>query len=269
MRDKTLKKRNINFCKINKNQTIKRNFKKKEKIKILSPLIRFYDNDMLNIKQFKEQLKYVESIFVDNSPNKEILNGFPASSYTKNFLKLNTDNKFALYLKSFNNQEIGTDIGFSEKDAKKLKKWANMSNNEKVVVFDWDGCISTIEGIIIPSTQKMEEEYKHSGITDKDIAIYYAGGPKRFQMLNKLFQYLNKKHVRVFILKNNPSASCKSSDFINIGPKSRDNFYKVSRQIIPQINKEDILCGYDDNCIKPVTFLKNDYLRNVYFKNQV
>ena len=70
---------------------------------MVSPLIRFYDNDKLNIKHFKEQLKYVEPIFVDNSPNKEILNGFPASLYTTKFLEKYPDNKFALYLKSLNN----------------------------------------------------------------------------------------------------------------------------------------------------------------------
>ena len=254
---------NTNKNKNKKNKTIKR-----RNIKMLSPLIRFYDNDKLNIKHFKEQLKYVEPIFVDNSPNKEILNGFPASSYTTKFLEKNPDNKFALYLKSLNNREVGTDIGFSEKDAKNLKKWANKSSREKTVIFDWDGCLSTIEGIIIPNTLKMEEVYRQNGITDTDIAIYYAGGKKRFQMLKQIFQYLNKKKVRVFILTNNPTASCKIQSFSNIGPNSRDNFYKVARQIIPQINKEDILCGYDDDCVKPVTFLKNDYLRNVYFTIQ-
>lgn len=245
---------------------IKRDLTKRNKTNY--PLIRFYDNDMLNITQFKEQLKFIESIFVDNSPNKEILDGSIASLYTTKFLDKNPNNKYALYLNSLNNKEIGTDVGFSEKDAKNLKKWVNKITRKRVVVFDWDGCLSTIEGIILPSNIKMENEYKQNEITYKDIALYYAGGIKRFQMLKNLFKYLNKKKVRVFILTNNPSASCKiqTQSLLSIGPKSRDNFYKVVKQIIPQINKEDILCGFDDNYIKPVTFMKNNYLKYCYDK---
>jgi hypothetical protein len=106
-----------------KRDLIKNNLTKKNKTNY--SLIRFYDNDMLNITHFKEQLEFIESIFVDNSPNKEILDGSIASSYTTKFLDKNPNNKYALYLNLLNNKEIGTDVGFSEKDAKNLKKWAS------------------------------------------------------------------------------------------------------------------------------------------------
>ena len=226
-------------------------------ILVSSSSIRFYDNDMKNIKHFREKLPQVESIMVDNDKNKEILDGEANSLYTIKFLEKYPTNKFALYLKSINNKEIGTDIGFSKNDVKNLKQWVK-KNNKKAVIFDWDGCITTIEGIIIPTTNKEEDHFHNQKITDLEIALYYAGGTIRFNMLRNMFELLHKKNIHVFILTNNPTASTVKIN--NMGPNARDNFYKIAKQIIPQIHKDDILCGYDDDCFKPTTFLKNIFL---------
>ena len=214
---------------------------------------------MTHIKEFNNHLKNVKSIIVDNKSNKDILKGSSDNLYVSKFLEQYPDNKFAKYLKNKKYYEYQTNVGFSKKNAKSLKKWASLYG-EKIVIFDWDGCLSVIEGLYIPFNLKMEEEFEKMQITYDDIVIYYSGGIKRFEMLKNLFIELNNKNVRVFILTNNPVASSKNI----LGDSSKNNFYKLVKKIIPSINKDDILCGYDDNRIKPITFLKNDHLRNSY-----
>jgi hypothetical protein len=106
--------------------TIHKLFPLKPKIedKDLCCAIRFYDNFDEMIKQFKKTKKYVEAILVSSKPNREVMDGnINAALYTQQFLKLYPDNKFAKYLQSINNKEIGTNIGFSRDDARNLIKW--------------------------------------------------------------------------------------------------------------------------------------------------
>jgi len=230
--------------------------------KIISP-IRFYDNQTDIIKQFNSSLKYVDAFLVSNTPNREILKGNKNSyNYTSEFLKIYPENKFAQHLYSLKNRENGSCIGFSEKDAIELIKWANKLINNKVAIFDWDGTLSVIEGVVLPRTESEMKIYQYKNISFHEIAHYYCGTKYRFSWLRSMFEYLHNKNVEIFILTNNPIASTKK--IIGLGKESKNNFFRVAKEMIPCLKKENILCGYDTNGFKPDTFLKNKYLYNLY-----
>ena len=230
--------------------------------KITNP-IRFYDNQMDIIRQFNRALKYVDAFLVPNTPNNEILKGSKNSyNYTSEFLKLYPENKFAQHLYSLKNRENGTCIGFCEKDAIELTKWANKLINNKVAIFDWDGTLSVIEGIVLPTTESEMKMYQHKNIYFHEIAHYYCGTKYRFLWLKSMFEYLHNRNVEIFILTNNPIASTKKIN--GLGKESKNNFFRVAKEIIPCLKKENILCGYETNGFKPHTFLKNKYLYNLY-----
>lgn len=234
--------------------------------------IRFYDNQPDIIEQFQRAKKYVQAIQVSNSPNRDILRGNPdASLYTQQFLRIFPENRYAQYLSRMKNKEIQTNIGFSERDAQNLMIWASNSNiKTKVAIFDWDGTLSVIEGIILPPTKEVKNELKVLHITDYEIAAYYAGSVKRLIWLSNMFDFLHKKNVVIFILTNNPIAAShwKKMNDPGIGPLSRPSFYKVVKQFIPQIKEKNILCGFETDYFKPDTFSNNDYLREVYSRIQ-
>lgn len=225
--------------------------------------IRFYDNQMDIIRQFNNTLKYVDTFLVPNTPNREILKGSKQShNYTSEFLKKHPKNKFAQYLFSLKNRENGTCIGFSEKEAIELTRWANKLLKNKVAIFDWDGTLSVIEGIVLPTTKSEMKMYEHYNISFHEIAHYYCGTKYRFTWLKSMFEYLHNRNVEIFILTNNPIASTKRIN--GLGKESKNNFYRVVKEIIPCLKKENILCGYETNGFKPHTFLKHTYLYKLY-----
>jgi hypothetical protein len=264
---------------VKKNRSIKNNkpkINKTKKNKILKNKIvgeiRFYDNQMDIINQFNRSKKYVSAIQVSNNDNVEVLNGnYNYSLYTDIFLKLHPNNKYALYLKNNNYKETGSNIGFTYSDIDDLIEWSKRRDIvNKVVIFDWDGTLSVTEGIVIASTNEVEEEHKTYGITSFDIAMYYAGTMNRLNELKRMFNILHKKNVKVYILTNNPIATCNWTKYqkYGIGPQSRINFFKVVKEFIPQIKEDNILCGFDTNGFKPDTFFNNNYLRNLYYEIQ-
>ena len=227
--------------------------------------IRMYDNQEYIIYQFITSLPFINTIQVCNLPN-TILKGYNASLYTNSFLNLYPDNKFAKYLNEISHKESGTTVGFNLADVIYLKDWVKISPEKKIVLFDWDGTLSVIEGIILPPNKMYEGKLEDYGITYREIAEYYAGSGTRLSILKNMFLFLDSKNVDVFILTNNPIAAVdwqKLNDNI-IGANSRQNFYKLAKEFIPQLKEENILCGYETNCFKPRAFLNNNYLKNAY-----
>jgi hypothetical protein len=83
-----------------------------------------------------------------------------------------------------------------------------------------------------------------------------------------MFEILHKNKVDIFILTNNPMAA-KNMNIIKLaglGFLSRFNFYNVIKQIIPQFQEDNLLCGYETNGIKPQTFMNVPYLNKLYKK---
>jgi hypothetical protein len=212
--------------------------KKKYKMSNIPPVaFRFYDNQKDIIKQFHTSLKYVESILVSNNSNEEIMNKNNSKLYTSIFLNNNPNNKFAMFLNNINNKEQATSIGFSQKDAMDLQIWSESPIPQKIVIFDWDRTLSIIEGIFLPNSITDTNYFKNIGISYRDIAIYYVGSEFRCKWLRYIFEYLNNKNVEVFILTNNPIAAVNWNilKLLNIGINSRYNFYRVAKEIIPQL----------------------------------
>jgi len=230
-------------------------------------VFRFYDNQQDMINQFQAGLKRVESILVDNNDNKFILNGKSPHEYNNNFLEKYPDNTYAKYLKEIGCTNSLSRIGFSKKDVEDIKRWCkNKKDDNKTVLFDWDGTLSVIEGIYLAQNIRQYGRLYDKIIRDVDIAIYCCGGITRFCMLRKMFTYLRRHNVAVYILTNNPVAS------VNLGTNQeyayfRIHFYRVVKEIIPNISINNILSGYDTGCFKPQAFFNNEYLRNSYYEN--
>jgi len=283
-KSKTINKKLKHTNRRNKRNNRKLNKTRKHIIHKLSPItpnfeeknlccaIRFYDNFNEMIKQFQKSKKYVEAILVSSKPNQEVMLGNPnATLYTKEFLKFYPDNKFAQYLQSINNKELGTNIGFSRDDAKNLAKWVlDPKIKTKIVIFDWDGTLSAVEGVMLPPTKELTIEMCNKGITFTEMALYCAGSKNRLEGLQNMFNFLHEKGVEVFILTNNPVAACdwRKLDDPSIGDYSRRNFYKLAKQFIPQLKMQNLLCGFETNGFKPDTFNNNKRLREVYARIQ-
>jgi hypothetical protein len=163
-------------------------------------------------------------------------------------------------------KEMAATVAFDEKDARNLRHWALGAPKTKVVLFDWDGTLSVLEGMMLPRDRQTTTDLHHLGISYDDIAHYYLGSKERFQMLRSMFLFLERHSVHVFILTNNPLACLdwKKNESIGIGPLSRKHFFGVLNQFIPQLTIGDVLCGYESNCFKPHTFSCNPFLRSVY-----
>jgi len=237
-------------------------------VKYKNVSIRFYDNQLDIIQQFKTMLKKVDTVYIPDRPNNEILNHSQPKNFTKEFLKKYPNNKFAEYLSSFRNTERSINMGFSLYNAADLLKWSFTTIQTKVVLFDWDGTLSVAEGIILPSNPIDTLSFHTMGINYRDIAVYYCGSEDRFLWLKYMFEVLHKQHVEIFVLTNNPMAAKNMNivKLVGLGFLSRFNFYNVIKEIIPQFKQENLLCGYETQGIKPLTFMNNPYLNRLYNK---
>jgi hypothetical protein len=237
-------------------------------VKYKNVSIRFYDNQLDIIQQFKTMLKKVDTVYIPDRPNSEILNHSQPKDFTKEFLKKYPNNKFAEYLSSFRNTERSINMGFSLYNAADLLKWSFSTIQTKVALFDWDGTLSVAEGIILPSNPIDTLSFHTMGINYRDIAVYYCGSEDRFLWLKYMFEVLYKQHVEIFVLTNNPMAAKNMNivKLVGLGFLSRFNFYNVIKEIIPQFKQENLLCGYETQGIKPQTFMNNPYLNRLYNK---
>lgn len=237
-------------------------------IKYKNISIRFYDNQPDIIQQFNTMLKNVETIYIPDKPNTQILNHSKPKDFTKEFLKKYPNNKFAKYLSSLKNCERSINFGFSLNNAEDLLKWSFSNIKTKVALFDWDGTLSVAEGIILPSNPIDTITFHKMGINYRDIAVYYCGSEYRFLWLKYMFEVLHKQKVEIFVLTNNPMAAKNMNiiKLLGLGFLSRFNFYNVIKQIIPQFKEENLLCGYETQGIKPQTFMNVHYLNSLYNK---
>lgn len=237
-------------------------------VKYKNVSIRFYDNQPDIIQQFKTMLKNVDTIYIPDRPNKEILKHSKPKDFTKEFLKKYPNNNFAKYLSYFRNNEKSINMGFSLYNAEDLLNWSFSTIQTKVALFDWDGTISVAEGIVLPGNPIETLKFHKMGINYRDIAVYYCGSEQRFLWLKTMFDFLHKQKVEIYVLTNNPMAAKNMNiiKLVGLGFLSRFNFYNVIKQIIPQFKEENLLCGYETNGIKPQTFMNNPYLNKLYQK---
>ena len=229
--------------------------------------IRFYDNQPDIIEQFTRSKKYIDCHLVSGERNQDVLNGNEhPNKYISEFLKQNPTNTYALFLDHVKSMEHDACVAFSDSDASDLLNWANnVDIHHKYVIFDWDGTLSVVEGMIVPN----EDEYalfKSGDIKYQDAAVYFCGSKHRFQLLKNMFKTLKNKGVHVYILTNNPVASNEKIGNDDCSEYSREYFHNISKQIIPGLKDHHILCGYESNGFKPSTFSNNEHLREAYKK---
>ena len=229
--------------------------------------IRFYDNQPDIIEQFQRSKKYIDCRLVSGDRNQDVLNGRESpNKYISEFIKKNPKNTYALFLNHVNSMESHACVAFSKEDTTDLLSWAsNRDIHHKYVLFDWDGTLSVLEGMVVPNREEYEL-FKSGEIKYNDAAIYFSGSKERFNMLKEMFKTLKRLGVHIYILTNNPVASDKKIENDDCSEYSKEYFHNISKQIIPGIKKEDILCGYESNGFKPSTFSDNQHLREAYKK---
>ena len=238
-------------------------------LSIKKMLIRFYDNDENNFKGVslinKELNIYIEIILInDNIPNLlieniikeyEIKNNIIIDSNTKLQSPLNEYyylnyieklKKFSIRLSNFNDIFSHSNLSNLKYESKlpnngisfiqmiDLKKWSN-ENGEKIVFFDWDRTLTVVEGFIpLKDNKLISPPLSENSILE--YVIYIFGGIKRFTKIKKLFNYLHKMNVNIYILTNN-----------SIGIKNKEGFYKIVQYIDPLLSIDNIFSTINTN----------------------
>jgi hypothetical protein len=168
----------------------------------------------------------------------------------------------------------GRDLLINEKGAESLGIFANntsfiytfiadnsISNNRKVVIFDWDRTLTSIEGwypeffkdlysnyttdINDPSdlpepTPEFDETTYKKAIADT--AQYLFGGPERERTLKNMFSFLHANNISVFIITNNSTAS---EVFLEeTGIDSRKIFLGMIKIVYPQFIDSHLISTY-------------------------
>ena len=222
--------------------------------------IRFYDNDKSRFTGISEFMKKkIKCIHIDDTEPNKI---FGKNNYFLNLYSFE-DFYYKEYIKKFKHKSVHLkklahrypEITIEEKvssngidtlDIKELKIWSSMENNNlKKIFFDWDRTLSVCDGFysIEKYTKKELEEY----------IMFLFGGPKRFEEIQKLFEFLHKHHVKIYILTNNNAASIKNK-------KRRIFFLKIISFLDPLFYDKNLLYGlkYNDIFDKNYKLLKSN-----------
>ena len=192
---------------------------------------RFYDDDPYNFKPFQGQGNnilplddhtrlQIECILVDDTENPNVLSvdqakatkpqRSPENHFIQSYFEQKRRRKGKLtpheqgleqyFAKLRLNWMFSVTNGITEKQIQDLKRWCFVHRNEyKMVFFDWDRTISTMEGLF----QLLHELYTDHPDYMCAYAEYILGGEQRFKRLQNMFSFLRKHHVQVFILTKN------------------------------------------------------------------
>jgi hypothetical protein len=221
--------------------------------------IRFYDNEETN---FKGMDKYhIETILVDdNTPNpliKKDIEKFekkkhititgitPMGSYPEiqtiyydNYLSQLTDPiRRQHFLEVFTHAKLNNmnkelklvSLGITNRQINDLIKWCKDFKSEpKIVFFDWDRTLTVAEGFAVLKNRPILDP----PISDEAILeymIFMFGGDVRFNKIKRLFNFLHRMQVNIFILTNNSGAV-----------KYKDSFLKTIQFIDPLFSSQNL-----------------------------
>jgi hypothetical protein len=231
--------------------------------------IRFYDNEKKNwdndMKIHSDEVEYFD---VDEETPYKRLN--PEKSYKSDKAKkydlnkqyinlfLDENNTYAMFLDSAlthlekNKSDktmdkiIGKDYPTNGIDdlRDELMKWTETNTTNKVVLFDWDRTITTVEGLF---TEQLNEKILNNEIKIHDIAVYIMGGEERLKMYKEMFDHFSKHKMAFFILTHNPNASKRSP----LRQLYIDIIHEVANANTEKIMIDtDILLCSSDHCYK-------------------
>ena len=137
----------------------------------------------------------------------------------------------------------------------------SISNNLKVVIFDWDRTLTSVEGwypdffkdlysnyttdiddpsdLPEPNDEFYETTYKKAVA---DTAQYLFGGANRERTLKNMFSFLHANNISVFIITNNTTASKLYID--NTGVDARKIFLDMIKIVYPQFIDSHLISTY-------------------------
>lgn len=251
----------------------------------------FYDDDWRRVvKEFREKLPYVKTMYVSARQPLPMLHGKHPFFYPKVFHQHYKNNKFgqamvdSLTLKNPKNLYVaslfGTAKGLTLSDVATILRWARAKGTEpnakgtakstepRAILFDWDFTLSIGTGVDLPNLAKMRTwnmtRYKnkyHPKFTPQEVAQYFAGSQSRFLALKHMFAELHKQKVECFIFTNNGWASHaikRSSNFTY--------FASIVHAIDPLMPAHNIIYGNRD---KVKTFKKNKTFMKFYRRSKI
>jgi hypothetical protein len=261
----------------------------------------FFDDNPQNIHDMVENVPNCRTILVDTDTKHRYIKKYDElnpdkiatqpykDGYMTNATFFNTEtnkytNKYAEYLDKPRRGEfhmpteaitgIGTEIVINEKGVESMEAFANntaflytfiadnsISNNLKVVIFDWDRTLTSVEGwypeffkdlysnyttdiddpgdLPEPTPEFDETTYKKAVA---DIAQYLFGGPNRERTLKNMFSFLHANNISVFIITNNTTASNLFMEETDIN--ARKIFLDMIKIVYPQFIDSHLISTY-------------------------
>ena len=178
----------------------------------------FFDDSPRNIRDFKERHPWVISVLVDAPRAKTF------AEHCHHIVLQHGGNQYAKALqKNPEPAQVGPGVDLAEVE----RVVADASAN--VVMFDWDLTLSTCNGLHL-------NHKKMSPPLLRDAAIFYAGGPERFQGICALLRKLRQQNIKVIVLTDNGTAHPKE-----VG--ARRNFVRLLQCMDPAFTEDDLVYG--------------------------
>ena len=277
----------------------------------------FFDDNIQNVRDMVENVPNCRTILVDTDTKHRYITKYDELNPTKiaaepykdgyitNSTFFNTEtnqyiNKYAEYVGNPRRGEfhmptesiigIGTEIVINEEGVESMKAFANntafiytfiadnsISNNLKVVIFDWDRTLTSVEGWYPDFFKDLYSNYttdiddpsdlpepndEFDKITYKkavaDTAQYLFGGANRERTLKNMFSFLHANNISVFIITNNTTASKLYID--NTGVDARKIFLDMIKVVYPQFIDSHLISTYQGRGKRMI--LKSDAYQN-------
>ena len=276
----------------------------------------FFDDNPQNIHDMVENVPNCRTILVDTDTKHRFIKEYELNQskiavepykdgYMTSAAFFNTEtnqytNKYAEYVDKPRMGEfhmpteaitgIGTEIVINEEGVESMKTLANntaflytfiadnsISNNLKVVIFDWDRTLTSVEGwypeffrdlysnytrdiddlsdLPEPSREFNETTYKKA---IAHTAQYLFGGPHRERTLKNMFSFLHANNISVFIITNNTTASKLFLEETDIN--ARKIFLDMIKIVYPQFIDSHLISTYQGRGKRMI--LKSDAYQN-------
>ena len=158
--------------------------------------------DCIHVDAIKENPKVLSADAADSiSPRRSPENHFIQRYFQQKKTLTEEEQGLYNYFKSKHlNWMFSVTNGITEKQIQELEHWCfDQRNKYKMVFFDWDRTLSTMEGLF----QELPELYRDHPNYMCAYAEYILGGKRRLERLRKMFAFLTKHHVQVYILTKN------------------------------------------------------------------
>ena len=216
--------------------------------------VRFYDNDEKHIDDISRHFPDIESILVPEIKLDYIQSTFNPLQYKTKYNKMFPGNYFLDKMK-----EVGyaceakyTSRAFTTEMMIELIDWClKNSQEEKIVIFDWDRTLSCVEGFI--SLYDVKRVYPHLSL-DEDLfpkfqLEYLMGGPDRLARLQLLFRILDLFQVKIYILSNNAFGNPEHSNY--------GYYRRIIQEFCPFFNLENLISSRVTAGIKSTALMKS------------